>query len=113
LLGAPPALVFAFELVLGAGALFTHANIALPPSFDRAVRWLFVTPAMHLIHHNPNPLATNSNYGFSFSIWDRLFGTYRAEAPRATQASGADIGLEAWRSPQDQTLKAMVLNPFA
>jgi sterol desaturase/sphingolipid hydroxylase (fatty acid hydroxylase superfamily) len=113
LLGAPPALVFAFELVLGAGALFTHANIALPQSFDRAVRWLFVTPAMHLIHHHPNPLATNSNYGFGFSIWDRLFGTYRAEAPRATPTSSTEIGLEKWRSPQDQTLKAMVLNPFS
>ncbi|MCE2892254.1 MAG: sterol desaturase family protein [Hyphomonadaceae bacterium] len=111
LLGAPPALVFAFELVLGAGALFTHANIALPNRLDRLLRWALVTPAMHLIHHNPNPVATNSNYGFSFSIWDRLFGTYRADGPELP--SGAAIGLERWRSPQDQTLKAMVLNPFA
>lgn len=111
LLGAPPALVFAFELVLGAGALFTHANIALPKPLDTALRWVFVTPAMHLIHHNPNPVATNSNYGFSFAIWDRLFGTYRADAPELP--SGVTIGLERWRSPQDQTLKAMVLNPFA
>lgn len=111
LLGAPPALVFAFELVLGAGALFTHANIALPKPLDTALRWVFVTPAMHLIHHNPNPVATNSNYGFSFAIWDRLFGTYRADAPELP--SGVAIGLERWRSPQDQTLKAMVLNPFA
>ena len=113
LLGAPPALVFAFELILGAGALFTHANIALPRPLDHSLRWLLVTPAMHLIHHNPNPLATNSNYGFSFSFWDRLFGTYRADAPLPALPSGLDIGLEDWRGPQDQTLKAMVLNPFA
>ncbi|AMS30307.1 MAG TPA: hypothetical protein DIU09_05375 [Hyphomonadaceae bacterium] len=113
LLGAPPALVFAFELVLGAGALFTHANIALPKPLDTALRWVFVTPAMHLIHHNPDPVATNSNYGFSFSFWDRLFRTYRADAPIPTLPSGSDIGLERWRSPQDQTLRAMVLNPFA
>lgn len=113
LLGAPPALVFAFELILGAGALFTHANIALPERVDRILRWLFVTPAMHLIHHNPNPVATNSNYGFSFSFWDRLFGTYRADAPLPALPSGSDIGLEHWREPQDQTLKAMVFNPFA
>ena len=113
LLGAPPALVIAIELILGAGALFTHANIALPKALDRTLRWLLVTPAMHLIHHNPNPLATNSNYGFSFSFWDRLFGTYRADAPLPAAPSGLDIGLEDWRGPQDQTLKAMVLNPFA
>lgn len=113
LLGAPPALVFAFELALGAGALFTHANIALPKRLDRALRSLIVTPAMHLIHHHPNPMATNSNYGFSFSVWDRLFGTYRTDAPAPELATGSDIGLEHWRHPQDQTLKAMVLNPFA
>jgi len=113
LLGAPPALVFAFELALGAGALFTHANISLPARLDRLLRLAFVTPAMHLIHHNPNPVATNSNYGFSFSFWDRLFRTYRADSPEPPMLSGSDIGLEKWRSPQDQTLRAMVLNPFA
>jgi sterol desaturase/sphingolipid hydroxylase (fatty acid hydroxylase superfamily) len=113
LLGAPPELVFAFEVILGAGALFTHANIVLPEPVDRALRQLFVTPGMHLIHHNPNPVATNSNYGFSFSFWDRLFGTYRADAPLPLLPSGSNIGLEHWRGPQDQTLKAMVLNPFA
>jgi sterol desaturase/sphingolipid hydroxylase (fatty acid hydroxylase superfamily) len=113
LLGAPPALVFAFELTLGAGAMFTHANIALPKALDSTLRLLFVTPAMHLIHHNPNPVATNSNYGFSFSFWDRLFGTYRADAPLPALPSGLDIGLEDWRGQQDQTLKAMVMSPFA
>jgi sterol desaturase/sphingolipid hydroxylase (fatty acid hydroxylase superfamily) len=113
LLGAPPALVFAFELVLGAGALFTHANIGLPQGLDRTLRWLLVTPAMHLIHHHPSPLATNSNYGFSFSFWDRLFRTYRDNAPLPALPSGSDIGLEQWRGPKDQTLKGMVLNPFA
>lgn len=113
LLGAPPALVFAFELVLGAGALFTHANIALPKHLDRTLRWVLVTPAMHLIHHNPNPVATNSNYGFSFSFWDRLFRTYRDNAPLPALPSCSDIGLEQWRGPKDQTLKGMVLNPFA
>ncbi len=113
LLGAPPELVFAFEVILGAGALFTHANIALPEPVDRALRCLFGTPAMHLIHHNPNPVATISNYGFSFSFWDRLFGTYRADAPLPLLPSGSNIGLEHWRGPQDQTLTAMVLNPLA
>lgn len=112
LLGAPPVLVFAFELVLGAGALFTHANLALPAHLDRALRWMLVTPAMHLIHHHPNPLATNSNYGFSFSIWDRLFGTYRSDAPQSGEFTGPDIGLEKWRNPEDQTLRAMIFNPF-
>ncbi|GBF56796.1 hypothetical protein PbB2_00453 [Candidatus Phycosocius bacilliformis] len=108
LLGAPPEVVFAFELVLGASALFTHANIAIPPAIDRVLRLVIVTPAVHLIHHSPNPSETDSNYGFNFSIWDRIFGTYRAPSPKGAQA----IGLGDWRGPQDETLKAMVINPF-
>jgi sterol desaturase/sphingolipid hydroxylase (fatty acid hydroxylase superfamily) len=107
-LGAPPIVVFAFELVLGASSLFTHANIAVPASVDRVLRLVFVTPAVHLIHHSPNPTETDSNYGFNFVIWDRLFGTYRAPSPKGAQS----IGLGDWRGPQDETLKAMVVNPF-
>lgn len=107
-LGAPVAAVLIFEMILGAGALFTHANIALPKWLERPLRWLFVTPALHLIHHSPNPVETNSNFGFSFNIWDRLFGTY-ASAPISDDGA---IGLENWRAPEDQRLLAMLANPF-
>jgi sterol desaturase/sphingolipid hydroxylase (fatty acid hydroxylase superfamily) len=107
-LGAPVAAVFIFEMVLGAGALFTHANIALPTWLERPLRWLFVTPALHVIHHSPNPVETNSNFGFSFNIWDRLFGMYRS-APITDDGA---IGLENWRAPEDQRLLAMLANPF-
>jgi sterol desaturase/sphingolipid hydroxylase (fatty acid hydroxylase superfamily) len=107
-LGAPPEAVLAFEMILGAGALFTHANIALPRWLEQPLRYLVVTPALHLIHHSPNPLDTNSNFGFSFSAWDRIFGTFRSER------LGADtrVGLESWRTPQDQTLGALFFNPL-
>jgi sterol desaturase/sphingolipid hydroxylase (fatty acid hydroxylase superfamily) len=108
LLGAPPEAVLAFEIVLGAGALFTHSNIALPNWLERGLRLLFVTPALHLIHHSPNPIETNSNFGFSFSFWDRLFGTFRANR----LGDDTHIGLEKWRAPQDQTLSALLVNPF-
>jgi sterol desaturase/sphingolipid hydroxylase (fatty acid hydroxylase superfamily) len=107
-LGAPAIAVFFFEIALGAGSLFTHANIALPKWLERPLRWVLVTPALHLIHHSPNPLETNSNFGFSFNMWDRLFGTYR-DAPLSGEGL---IGLENWRGPADQTLAAMLTNPF-
>lgn len=107
-LGAPPVAVFVFEIVLGAGALFTHANITLPPWLERYLRILFVTPALHLIHHSPDPLETNSNYGFSFNIWDRVFGTYRGT--RLEQ--DGPIGLENWRTNGDQKLMALLSNPI-
>lgn len=107
-LGAPPEAVFGFEIMLGAGALFTHANIAVPAWLEQRLRFVFVTPALHLIHHSPNPIETNSNFGFSFSIWDRLFGTYQS----ARLEPDDYIGLKTWRAPNDQTLGALFLTPF-
>jgi sterol desaturase/sphingolipid hydroxylase (fatty acid hydroxylase superfamily) len=107
-LGAPSIAVIAFEVILGAGALFTHANIALSPKWERALRFAFITPALHLIHHSPNPVETNSNFGFSTNIWDRIFRTYRAQP----LAEVPIVGLEQWRDDKDQSLKAMLGNPF-
>ncbi len=58
---------------------FSHANIRLPERMDRITRWVFVTPNMHSLHHSSHQPETDSNYGTVFTVWDRLFGTYRAE----------------------------------
>ena len=109
-LGAPALAVLVFELLLSVGALFTHADFALPPALDRRLRWLLVTPSMHRIHHSTWQSETDSNYGFHLSIWDRLFGSYRAQ-PRAPEAS-MPIGLEYFRSTREQTLYSLLLQPF-
>ncbi len=79
LLGAAPTAVLAFEITLSLGSLFTHANGRMPEGLDRVLRWFLVTPAMHTIHHSDRPIETNSNYGFSFSWWDRIFHTYHGK----------------------------------
>ncbi|GIU67729.1 sterol desaturase family protein [Candidatus Phycosocius spiralis] len=109
-LGAPPIVALAFEVTLGAGALFTHANVKIPTRLDDVLRLLVVTPAMHLIHHSQDPRNTHSNYGFSFSIWDRLFRTYRP--PPDSSAPLELIGLEHWREAPDQSLRALLVNPL-
>lgn len=109
-LGVPAIAVLIFELVLSAGALFTHANFSLPPRIDHALRWVVVTPDMHRIHHSVHKDETNSNFGFHLSVWDRIFGSYR-EQPRDEQATMA-IGLHEYREPGEQTLWALLLNPF-
>ena len=78
-LGAPVWTVPLFEFWLLAGSLIEHSNIRLPTALDRAVRWVIVTPAMHRVHHSPDGNDTNHNFGFAISVWDRLFGSYRAE----------------------------------
>lgn len=75
-LGAPVWAVIAFEVVLNGAAMFNHGNVRLPEGVDRRLRLLVVTPDMHRVHHSVERAEHDANYGFNFSIWDRLFGTY-------------------------------------
>jgi sterol desaturase/sphingolipid hydroxylase (fatty acid hydroxylase superfamily) len=38
------------------------------------LRWIIITPAYHRVHHST--AHSRSNYGTTFSLWDRMFGTY-------------------------------------
>jgi sterol desaturase/sphingolipid hydroxylase (fatty acid hydroxylase superfamily) len=109
-LGAPPLAVLIFEIVLNGSSMFNHANIILPLTVDRFLRMIIVTPDMHRIHHSSEPVETNSNYGFNFAFWDRLFGTY-ATMPRAGQ-QGLEIGLKEWRGEKPSNVLWSLLLPF-
>ena len=111
LLGAPALAVLVFEIVLNACAMFNHANVKLPSSVDRVLRGFIVTPDMHRIHHSELRAEADSNYGFNLSWWDRLFGTYTADA-RDPQESMA-IGVRGITGrPQAVTLTGMLGMPF-
>ena len=110
LLGIPVLAVLAFEIVLNAGSLFSHANLAVPGWLERPLRWWIVTPDMHRVHHSVHRDETDSNFGFHLSCWDRLFASYRA-GPRDGHGD-MQIGLPQWRSAKAQTLAALLANPF-
>jgi sterol desaturase/sphingolipid hydroxylase (fatty acid hydroxylase superfamily) len=78
-LGPSAAAVLVFEVVLNASSMFNHGNVRLPPALDRVLRLAMVTPDMHRVHHSIEDHETNSNFGFNLSLWDRLFGTYKAQ----------------------------------
>ena len=109
-LGPHAAAVILSEVLLSAASLFTHADFALPARVDRALRKVIVTPSMHRIHHSVLQRETDSNYGFNLSLWDRLFGSYRALPERPEREM--PIGLEQWRDPAALGLGALLLQPF-
>ena len=109
-LGAPPAAVVAFEVLLNATAMFNHANIRLPSGLERALRLVLVTPDMHRVHHSVLRPETDSNYGFNLPWWDRLFGTYR-ERPEAGP-DRVEIGIGAFAANADQRLDRLLAQPF-
>ena len=109
--GAPVLAVILFEIVLNYMSMFTHCNICLNEKVERVLRWIFVTPDMHRVHHSIRENETNSNFAFNFSVWDRIFGTYRAE-PEAGQL-GMTIGLTYFRENKWQNYGGLLSTPFS
>jgi len=102
--------VVVFEVILSGMAMFSHSNIKLSLELDRTLRWVFVTPDMHRIHHSVEVTETNSNYGFNISIWDRLLGTYIHDGKKPQPE--IVIGVPEFRTPEQVSLLQLVLMPF-
>ena len=51
---------------------FYHANVRTDLGF---LRYIFVTPQSHRIHHSIEARHRDMNFGVMFSFWDRLFRT--------------------------------------
>ena len=77
LIGANIGIVMLYQSLSLISTQFNHANIKLPKKVDLFLSYLFVSPDMHKTHHHYRLPYTDSNFGNIFSIWDRLFGTYR------------------------------------
>lgn len=110
LLGAPPLAVLAFEILLGLGSLWTHANLDLPERWDRRLRHWIVTPDVHRVHHSVHREEHDRNYGTLLLVWDRLFGSYRPQP--AAGHLGMRIGLRQYRSRRHQVLPALLRHPW-
>ena len=109
-LGPPAVAVLVFEVLLNATSMFNHANIGIPGRIDCVLRLFVVTPDMHRVHHSVHRDETDSNFGFNFSVWDRLFGTYRAQ-PRDGH-DGMTIGQSGFRDPDRLGLARLLVQPF-
>jgi len=49
----------------------------------RWFRYVMVTPSHHRVHHGKNEKYLDKNYGSTFIIWDRMFGTFQPEEEQA------------------------------
>ncbi len=94
LLGASVQAVLIFELSLSLFSLWTHSNLRLLESIEQALRYVVMTPALHRLHHAVDIPTQNHNYGFSTTLWDRLFGSYATlTQPESYQI---ELGDEHW-----------------
>ncbi|MEN8134844.1 MAG: sterol desaturase family protein [Thermodesulfobacteriota bacterium] len=110
IIGPPVLAVILFEVLLNGTSMFNHGNIRMHPGFDKLLRLIVVTPDMHRVHHSVIIRETNSNFGFNFPWWDRLFGTYRPQP--AAGHKDMTIGLSQFRDPKRLTLHWLLALPF-
>ena len=80
-IGAPIWMVFMYQSLSVILSQFNHANISLPEWLDKTISYIIVSPNMHKVHHHYVQPYTDSNYGNIFSIWDRIFGTFKTLEP--------------------------------
>jgi len=110
LVGASPASVLIFEVILNGTSMFNHGNVRYSQWIDSFLRLLVVTPEMHRVHHSAIRWETNSNLGFNFPWWDRLFGTYRDQPAKGHLEM--TIGLDQYKEPRKLTLPWLLVLPF-
>ncbi|HUL36667.1 MAG TPA: sterol desaturase family protein [Thermodesulfobacteriota bacterium] len=110
LIGVSPLAVLIFEVLLNGTSMFNHGNVRFPQNIDSIVRLLVVTPEMHRVHHSTIRWEANSNLGFNFPWWDRLFGTYRPQPAKGHLEM--TIGLDQYKEPNKLTLPWLLILPF-
>lgn len=109
-IGAPAWSVIVFEILLNGTSMFNHSDAYIPVHADSLIRRMLVTPDMHRVHHSVIIKETDSNFGFNFPWWDRLFRTYRDQP--AAGHTDMTIGLANYRDSKWLTLHWMLLVPF-
>lgn len=57
---------------------------------------IIVTPSHHRVHHAINPEYIDKNYAAIFIIWDKLFGTFKAESPEIPPIYGVKKPVRTW-----------------
>lgn len=98
-----------YETLMFAVVQFHHANIALPPRLDQALRLVIVTPGMHKVHHSRLRPETDSNYSAFLSIWDRLFHSFRTRE----RLEDIRLGLDEFDGDEHATFKGLMTMPLS
>jgi sterol desaturase/sphingolipid hydroxylase (fatty acid hydroxylase superfamily) len=108
LIGVSPRALSIWQTFLFVSILFHHSNLRLPLRLERRLARIVVTPRMHGIHHSTIEEETSSNWSSGLTVWDWLHGTLRLDVPQ----DEIDIGVPAYRDPDEVTLPKLVEMPF-
>lgn len=74
LLGVTLESYIAFRIINNLHQCIKHSY--LPFTWGQVGVYLLISPVTHLMHHSIKPNYSNKNYGFIFTWWDHIFGTW-------------------------------------
>ncbi len=80
LMGFHPVIFFIVDQVAVLFRFWVHTDYI--GRLHQAIEYIFATPSNHRRHHGSQEQYINKNFGATFIIWDRLFGTYQQEEER-------------------------------
>jgi sterol desaturase/sphingolipid hydroxylase (fatty acid hydroxylase superfamily) len=55
------------------------------------IEYIFATPSNHRVHHGSQEQYIDRNFGATFIIWDRMFGTYEPEGAKVAYGLTSNI----------------------
>ncbi len=79
-----------YELLLVLSIQFHHSNIKLTNHTESLLSRIIVTPRYHTNHHTRTKESREANYASIFTIWDKVFLSYK----EATEKERMVMGLE-------------------
>lgn len=74
LVGSPIQTYIGVKILKEIHGLMVHSNIT--SNWGLIGKYLIVSPAAHRLHHSIKPEHYGKNFGNTFIIWDRIFGTF-------------------------------------
>lgn len=80
LMGFHPFIFFVCHQIAVVYQFWIHTELI--NKMPRWVEFFFVTPSHHRVHHATNEHYLDKNYGSTFIIWDRIFGTFEPEVEK-------------------------------
>jgi sterol desaturase/sphingolipid hydroxylase (fatty acid hydroxylase superfamily) len=91
-LGASPEVVGVVLVFRLTSAYTNHCNLPLTSGI---FGWLFNTAQLHQLHHSCIYAESNTNYGCTVILWDRIFGTYSGKSAieRVGNGTGEQLSL--------------------
>jgi sterol desaturase/sphingolipid hydroxylase (fatty acid hydroxylase superfamily) len=80
---ASPEVIAVYVSMTLTNAYFCHANL---PVRSGIYGWLFTTAEYHHLHHSLNREESDTNFGCTIILWDRVFGTFKGVADNGTSS---------------------------